>query len=65
MIKLKTNVKCGACVASITPEMDKIAPNQWKVDLSHPDRILEVAGDLPEETVKSALQRAGYRGESI
>ncbi|MCC5937835.1 MAG: heavy metal transport/detoxification protein [Lunatimonas sp.] len=65
MIKLKTNVKCGACVASITPEMDKIAPNQWNVDLSHPDRILEVAGDLEEDAVKAALQRAGYQGESI
>lgn len=65
MIKLKTNVKCGACVASITPEMDKIAANRWKVDLSHPNRILEVDASVSEEDVKSALQRAGYQGESI
>jgi copper chaperone len=65
MIKLKTNVKCGACVASITPEMDKIAPGRWKVDLTHPDRILEVEAPISEEAVKSALQQAGYLGESI
>lgn len=65
MIKLKTNVKCGACVAAITPEMEKIAGNNWKVDLVHPDRILEVDAALSEEDVKSALAKAGYKGESI
>lgn len=61
----KTNVKCGACVAAITPEMDKVAPNSWEVDLSHPDRILTVAGEMEEESIKIALEKAGYKGEAI
>lgn len=65
MIKLKTNIKCGACVAAITPEMDALQAAKWSVDLSHPDRILHVEGEATEENVKAALQRAGYNGESI
>ena len=64
-IQLKTNVKCGACVAAITPEMDKVAPNSWQVDLSHPDRILTVEGDLSLAAVQKALENAGYKGETI
>lgn len=65
MVKLKTNVKCGACVAAITREMDALQASNWSVDLSHPDRILQVEGEVPEEDVKAALMRAGYKGESI
>jgi copper chaperone CopZ len=65
IIKLKTNVKCAACVATITPGMDALKPTSWFVDLTHPDRILQVEGDVSEENVKTALQRAGYSGESI
>ena len=65
MIKLKTNVKCGACVAAITPEMDALKAAKWSVDLSSPDRILQVEGEVTEENVKTALSRAGYTGESI
>ncbi|RZS95012.1 heavy-metal-associated domain-containing protein [Cecembia calidifontis] len=64
-IQLKTNVKCGACVAAITPEMDKVAQNAWMVDLSHPDRILTVEGEIEAEAVQKALENAGYKGESI
>ncbi|EKB50083.1 heavy-metal-associated domain-containing protein [Cecembia lonarensis] len=64
-IQFKTNVKCGACVAAITLEMDKVVPNAWKVDLSHPERILTVEGDVEEETIQLALEKAGYKGESI
>jgi copper chaperone len=65
MIKLKTNVKCGACVAAITPEMNALQATNWSVDLSHPDRTLQVEGDVTEEKVKEALQRTGYKGESL
>lgn len=65
MIKLKTNVKCGACVAAITPDMGALKASKWSVDLTHPDRILQVEGEVTEENVKTALTRAGYNGESI
>lgn len=64
-VQFKTNVKCGACVAAITPEMDKIAANAWDVDLSHPDRVLTVQGDVDSGTVQKALENAGYKGETL
>jgi copper chaperone len=64
-LKLKTNVKCGACVASITPEMEKLSAETWTVDLTHPDRILTVEGNLEQEAVLQALEKSGYRGEII
>ncbi len=65
MIKLKTNVKCEACVATISPNMDSLRDSQWKVDLSHPDRILTVEGKARAEEVKKALEKSGYKGEVI
>jgi copper chaperone len=64
-LQFKTNVKCGACVAAITPELEKIASNSWKVDLTHPDRVLTVETEVAVETVQQALENAGYKGESI
>ncbi len=64
-MKFKTNIKCGACVASVTPEMDKLNLKSWSVDLTHPDRILTVEGNVAKENVKEALQKAGYAGEEI
>lgn len=64
-IQLKTNVKCGACVAAITPEMDKVAVGSWQVDLTHPDRILTVEGEISEDVIVKALETSGYKGESI
>ncbi|MFC4874117.1 heavy-metal-associated domain-containing protein [Negadavirga shengliensis] len=65
MIKLKTNVKCAGCVATITPSMEKLKANHWEVDLQHPDKLLTVEGKVTEDEVKKALQNAGYKGESI
>jgi copper chaperone len=50
-IEFKTNVKCGACVATITPEMEKLS--------------LTVEGNLEEEAVLEALEKSGYKGEII
>lgn len=65
MKKFKTNVKCGACVAAITPEMNKLENADWKVDLSHPDRIMAVEGDATPKQVIEALEKAGYKAEEI
>lgn len=64
-IKLKTNVKCAACVATIKPAMDSLPAENWEVDLKSPDRILTVKGKVDAETVKMALEKSGYKGESI
>jgi copper chaperone len=64
-MKFKTNVKCGACVAAVTPEMEKLNLTKWEVDLAHPDRVLTVPEDTQPEKVKAALQKAGYQAEQI
>jgi copper chaperone CopZ len=63
--QFKTNIKCGACVATITPEMEKINAASWKVDLSHPDRILTVEGEVATETIIDAIEKSGYKAESF
>jgi copper chaperone CopZ len=63
--QFKTNVKCGACVATITPEMEKIAAGSWQVDLSHPDRILTVESEKETAEIIQALENAGYKGELL
>ncbi len=65
MIKLKTNIKCGACVETVSPNLNQLPNTEWKVDLSHPDRILEVKGEATEKDIKKALSDAGYQGEVI
>ncbi|UCS94821.1 cation transporter [Echinicola marina] len=65
MIKLKTNIKCGACVATVSPQLDALPDSKWEVDLNHPDRILTVEGAASETEIKAALETAGYQGESI
>ena len=63
--QFKTNVKCGACVAAITPEMEKMENTAWKVDLTHPDRILTVEGEATEIEISAALEKSGYKAEKI
>lgn len=58
-------MKCGACEAAIKPEMDKVAEGKWKVDLTHPDRILTVSEDVSKEIIIKALDKAGYKGELV
>jgi len=65
MIKLKTNIKCGACVETVTPKLNALTNTKWKVDLSHPDRILTAEGDATAKDIKAALEAAGYKGEAI
>jgi copper chaperone len=58
---LKTNIKCGGCIAAVKPfldENDSIV--SWEVDLNHPDRILKVETSLNLSEVKDVIQKAGY-----
>jgi len=61
--KFKTNIKCDACVAKVTPYLNEIAgENNWQVDLKDPARTLTIdEGD--EKKVIEALQKAGYKAE--
>ncbi|EDM36648.1 hypothetical protein PBAL39_25310 [Pedobacter sp. BAL39] len=67
-LKFKTNIKCGGCIATVTPFLDKIASiSNWEVDTSSADKILTIQGNetLNTAEIKSSLADAGYVAEEI
>jgi copper chaperone CopZ len=66
-IELTTNIKCAGCVAKVTPVLNKkIGENKWKVDIQNSKKILTVnTGDLSEEQVIKAVNKAGYKAEAV
>jgi copper chaperone len=64
--KFKTNIKCSACVAKVTPYLnDVVGENQWNVDLAATQRTLTINTQANESMVKDALKKAGYTAEKI
>ncbi|MCM1031275.1 MAG: hypothetical protein NC410_07560 [Oscillibacter sp.] len=64
--RFKTTLKCGGCVAKLTPHLNEIlAPEDWSADVSSPDKILTVTTTLPVETILSAVQAAGFKAELL
>lgn len=65
MKKFKTNIKCEGCVAKVTPHLNEtVGENKWRVDLNDPSKTLTVEVEVDEDSIREALQRAGYKGES-
>ena len=65
-MQFKSTIKCSGCVANVTPHLHEVSGlEKWEVDLKSPDRILSVEGDLTEEQVREAVQKAGYTVEKI
>jgi copper chaperone len=63
--KFKTNIKCSACVAKVTPYLNEVAgDNQWQVDLVDPARTLTVE-NADDRKIMEALQKAGYKAERV
>ncbi|GGZ35527.1 hypothetical protein GCM10007049_31190 [Echinicola pacifica] len=65
MKKFKTNLKCGACINAVKPELEKLDIDSWEVDLKDPERVLSLQGAATAEEVKGALAKAGYTAEAI
>jgi copper chaperone len=65
--KFKTTIKCGGCIATITPIMDRdVRIKSWDVDTLHPDNILSVtAEDISSDEIVAALNEAGYGAHVI
>lgn len=62
-LKLKTNLRCGACVESIKPLLDA-APGvaRWSADVAGPDKSLMVEGDgVSPDQVDGLLRQKGYQ----
>ena len=65
-IKFKTNIKCGGCVATVTPFLnadEKI--ENWQVDLESADRILTVNTSQSADEVSELVKKAGYTAQEI
>lgn len=66
-IVLKTNIMCGSCIAKVTPTLNEVVgESNWKVDTANPKKVLTVTGEnLSEEEVVRAVEKAGYKAESL
>lgn len=67
-LKFKTNIKCGGCVATVTPHLNGLADVfKWEVNTDTPDKILTVEGDtaLDAELIKETLKKAGFQAEKV
>ena len=67
-LKFKTNIKCGGCVATVTPYLNKLSDiEKWEVDTQNPDKILTIVGkpELDGQQVIDTLKDAGYKAEKL
>ena len=66
-LKFKTNIKCGGCIATVTPFIEKESSiKKWEVDLNDPDRTMIVEGDnVTADLVIKTLKEAGYTAEVV
>lgn len=62
-VKVKTNLRCGACVKAIQPLLDaEPGVERWSADVSTPDKVLTVEGDgVSAARVGELLGRKGYQ----
>lgn len=66
-LKFKTNIKCGGCVAKVTPFLnDTPGIAAWQVDTGNADKILSVQTEPANaHAVKAAVEKAGFKAESL
>lgn len=67
-LKFKTNIKCDACIKTVTPFLNGLnRVDNWKVDTSHPDKVLSIDTEeaLNPKEVIMLLDQVGYHAEKI
>jgi copper chaperone len=66
-LKFQTNVKCGGCVAAITPHLNQEQGiSSWNVDTTDPQRILTIETEnLTSEEIIGLMNKAGYQAVPI
>jgi copper chaperone len=66
-LKFKTNINCGGCIATVTPNLNALkGVTKWSVDTNNPSKILtiESEGATPSEIINT-LSAAGYKAELV
>lgn len=63
----KTNIKCGGCVATVTPFLNAAKGiAQWSVDTMDNDKILSVLSNgILESEIIDIVQKAGFKIEEL
>ena len=58
----KTNIKCGGCVATVTPFLDGVKSiTSWSVDTEAKQKLLTVEGENLDKTeIISLIESAGF-----
>ncbi len=66
-IQFKTNIKCGGCVAQVTPHLNAVdGIRHWQVDTQNPSKILTVEFEGVSSTrIAEAVQTAGFKAEKM
>ena len=66
-LKFKTNIKCGGCIAAVTPHLNQLnGIKNWQVDTVNPDKILTIDSDgLSAHEIILKIQKAGYTAELL
>ena len=65
-VQFKTNINCGNCVRSVKAFMDDVRGlEDWAVDTDNPDKVLTAWGDISADSVKEAVDDAGFDAELI
>ncbi|MFM1913738.1 MAG: hypothetical protein RIR51_1590 [Bacteroidota bacterium] len=67
MMKFKTNINCGGCIARVKPHLDKLEGiGSWEVDTDNPDKILKIESiSANPEDITSLLKKCGFNAELI
>ncbi len=66
-LKFQTNVKCGGCIATVTPFLNQEKGiTKWSVDLSSPQRIMTIeTEELSSDEIVEIMKKAGYQASPI
>ncbi|QJD95992.1 heavy-metal-associated domain-containing protein [Mucilaginibacter robiniae] len=67
-LKFKTNIKCGGCIAAVTPSLNNLQGiEKWEVDTANPDKVLTVQAQesLSASEIITTLKEKGYKAEKI
>ena len=63
VLKYKTNLNCGSCVAAVKPSLDSDSSIQrWSVDTADPGKVLTIEGEnLSETKIRQHVVDAGFK----
>ncbi|QEK50947.1 heavy-metal-associated domain-containing protein [Pedobacter aquae] len=66
-IKFKTNIKCGGCIATVTPALNSLKGlNKWEVDTVNADKILTVEAEgISAQEIADTVKKAGFTAEQV